>query len=176
MCWLLKTVSYEDYINRPQDYILKIIPHGENEIIKKPFLPDPQGNLLIKEVVKPTPEKLGSNEIRIIFNSLKAEAHKHIDEKMVEINDRIEKIEKQVETIHTKQAIKLPRLILGLIALASFLFPFSSLHEPKIELPKIQMPKPAPKPKVYYRPAPKQEVFTPVYKLIKLFQDLIKPR
>jgi len=197
----------DDYDQHPENYLLKISRQG-NQYFQKVFTPDPAGNPLVKEVAKPesiqeqlvieeklgkevpleetkkTPKKLDPNELKIIFHNLKADVHKQIDERVSEINNRIDKIEEQVNTIQTTQTIpqksghsrKLPRLVLSLFALTSFLAPFKPLHNPKIETAKVQTSKPVSKPKVYYRPVPKPGMFTPVYKLIKLFQDLIKPR
>jgi hypothetical protein len=112
----------------------------------------------------------------MIFNNLKLTLDKKIEEEFSPIIKRIDKVEKEIQELKTISPTKSPRLILGLIALTSFLVPFRSLHEPKIEPPKIQAPKSVFKPRVYYRPVPKPEVFTPIYKVIKLFQDFIEPR
>ncbi len=198
MFWLLKLIDDnqnffiekpDDYDQHPERYLLKIDLEKGNQYVPKVFSPDPQGNPLIKEVVPkvtvslPEPaqeqliieeklsEKVDPDEIKVMFHSLKADMQKQIDKTVSEINERFEKIENKIKPESSK---KLPRLVLSLIALVSFLTPFKSLHDPKLEPTKIKTSKPAAKPKVYYYQAPPKEVFTPIYKVIKMFQDLIK--
>jgi actin-related protein len=194
----------DDYEQHPEKYILKISRQGNhffkkiftpdsqgNPLVKEIApkvtisLPEPaKEHLVIEEKfnekaesieTKPkeqkSEEKLDPNEIKVMFHSLKADMQKQIDKTVSEINERFEKIENKIKPESSK---KLPRLVLSLIALVSFLTPFKSLHDPKLEPTKIKTSKPAAKPKVYYYQAPPKEVFTPIYKVIKMFQDLIK--
>jgi hypothetical protein len=182
----------EDYDQHPGRYLLKISRQG-HQYFQKVFTPDPEGHPLIKEVAKPepiqeqlvieeklnpidpkpTPKNVDSDQLKVMFRDLKSDVQKQIDETVSEIKERLEKIEKKAKFEPSR---KLSRFVLSLIALVSFLSPFKSLQEPKLEPLKVKTIKPVPKPRVYYYSAPKNEFFTPIYKLIKLFQDLIKPK